>query len=301
MGVLRGDAPARRAARRRRRRPADRRFRRRSPWPPLISTARGAERQQLARLRFHFALRCARAARPSSAAASGRLGVITSARGMSSRRSASIASGASSRSPEVATITGSSTMLSGVVAVEARRDRRDAPALATACRSSPRRPRDRRTPRRSARVMKSAGTSWMAGDALRVLRGQRGDDRSAIDAERGEGLQIGLDAGAAARIRAGDGERRSRSWPRPLRQRGVDDARAGRARPAPGRCASDSAEITATPSAPAAITARGVAGIDAGDGADRESGLRAAQRLRRWRASRRCRSAACVLSFEVVP
>ena len=50
-----------------------------------------------------------------------------------------------------------------------------------------------------------------AGDALGVLRGQRGDDAGAIDAERGEGLQVGLDAGAAAGIRAGngDGDRRS--------------------------------------------------------------------------------------------
>ena len=36
------------------------------------------------------------------------------------------------------------------------------------------------------------------GDALRVLRGQRGDHRGAIDAERAEGFEIGLDAGAAA-------------------------------------------------------------------------------------------------------
>ena len=43
-------------------------------------------------------------------AASGRLGVITRARGSNSRRKASIASDASSRSPEEATITGSSTM-----------------------------------------------------------------------------------------------------------------------------------------------------------------------------------------------
>ncbi len=45
-----------------------------------------------------------------------------------------------------------------------------------------------------------------AEHALGVLRRQRGDDGRAIDAERGKGLQIGLDAGAAARIRAGNGE-----------------------------------------------------------------------------------------------
>ena len=39
-------------------------------------------------------------------------------------------------------------------------------------------------------------------DAHRVLRGQRGNNRGAIDAKRGEGLQISLDAGSAGRIRA---------------------------------------------------------------------------------------------------
>ena len=42
------------------------------------------------------------------------------------------------------------------------------------------------------------------GDAARVLRGQRRDHARAIGAERGEGLQIGLDAGAAAGIGTGD-------------------------------------------------------------------------------------------------
>ena len=44
------------------------------------------------------------------------------------------------------------------------------------------------------------------GNAFGVLRRQRGDHRSAIDAERGEGFEVGLDAGAAARVRARDGE-----------------------------------------------------------------------------------------------
>ena len=48
---------------------------------------------------------------PSNAAASGRLGVMSSARGMSTRLSTSIACGEISGSPEVATITGSSTTL----------------------------------------------------------------------------------------------------------------------------------------------------------------------------------------------
>ena len=45
------------------------------------------------------------------------------------------------------------------------------------------------------------------GDALRVLRGERGDDARAIDSERREGLEVGLDAGAARGVGAGDGER----------------------------------------------------------------------------------------------
>ena len=53
------------------------------------------------------------------------------------------------------------------------------------------------------------------GDALGILRGQRRDHRGAIDAERGEGFQIGLDAGAAAGIRARDGDRDRRGHAAP--------------------------------------------------------------------------------------
>ena len=45
-------------------------------------------------------------------------------------------------------------------------------------------------------------------DAERVLSGDGGDGARAVDAERGEGLEIGLNAGASARIAAGDGQRR---------------------------------------------------------------------------------------------
>ena len=75
-----------------------------------------------------------------------------------------------------------------------------------------------------------------AEHALGVLRGERGDDAGAIDAERREGFQIGLDAGAAARIRAGDGERdrnapsRASAWPASRRR-----LRASRAPPRPDR------------------------------------------------------------------
>ncbi len=47
-------------------------------------------------------------------------------------------------------------------------------------------------------VTNSGGTSWIARHRARVLRGQRGDHRAAVGAERREGLEVGLDAGAAA-------------------------------------------------------------------------------------------------------
>src|SRR5690606_23057413 len=42
--------------------------------------------------------------------------------------------------------------------------------------------------------------------AARVLRGERRDHADAVGSQRHEGLQVGLDAGAAARVRAGDGK-----------------------------------------------------------------------------------------------
>src|SRR5262245_23932061 len=86
-----------------------------------------------------------------------------------------------------------------------------------------------------------------------VLGGQRRDDRSSIDAERRESLEIGLDARAAARIRTrnGNGDRghgRSRRASAPS-----TTARKFCAATA-GSGASESADITATPSAPAAMT-----------------------------------------------
>src|SRR5262249_52695954 len=45
------------------------------------------------------------------------------------------------------------------------------------------------------------------GDAAGALGRQRRDRRGAIDAERREGLEIGLNAGTAAGVGAGDGER----------------------------------------------------------------------------------------------
>ena len=43
--------------------------------------------------------------------------------------------------------------------------------------------------------------------AAGVLRGERRHHTRAVDAESGEGLEVGLDARPAARVRAGDGER----------------------------------------------------------------------------------------------
>ena len=60
-------------------------------------------------------------------------------------------------------------------------------------------------------VTRSAGSGSDRGDADGVLRGDRGDRARAVHAERRERLQIGLDAGAAARVAAGDGQRRSAS------------------------------------------------------------------------------------------
>ena len=51
-----------------------------------------------------------------------------------------------------------------------------------------------------------AGHRVHAGDADGVLRGQRGDRGHAVDAAAGERLQVGLDPGAAAGVRAGDRE-----------------------------------------------------------------------------------------------
>jgi hypothetical protein len=51
------------------------------------------------------------------------------------------------------------------------------------------------------------GHRMYTADPSGVLGGQRGDGGGAEDAERGEGLQVGLDAGAAAGVRAGNGQR----------------------------------------------------------------------------------------------
>src|SRR6185312_14717039 len=96
---------------------------------------------------------------------------------------------------------------------------------------------------------------------LRVLRGERGNDAGAVDAERGEGLQVGLDAGAARGIRAGNGQRDGGRHPCPRRFNASSTAARSSRAAATGSAASDSAEITATPSAPAAITSPALAAV----------------------------------------
>ena len=51
-----------------------------------------------------------------------------------------------------------------------------------------------------------AGTGWTRQNPARVLSGERGDRRGAMDALGGEGLEVGLDPGAARGVRASDGE-----------------------------------------------------------------------------------------------
>ena len=50
-------------------------------------------------------------------------------------------------------------------------------------------------------------TRFDAEDAPGILRGEAGNGAGAVDAERGEGFQIRLDARAAAAVGAGDGQR----------------------------------------------------------------------------------------------
>ena len=52
-----------------------------------------------------------------------------------------------------------------------------------------------------------------AENAPGILRGEAGDGAGAVDAQRGERFQIGLDARAAAAVRAGDGQRDGQFFP----------------------------------------------------------------------------------------
>ena len=206
------------------RRPADRRSPGRSPWPPLISTALRAEREQPLRLRAHLGFVCASGA-SSSAAASGRFGVITSARGIRdrararrSRRARAAGRRRSRPSPDRAPCS-SALWRSSPAATASMAADCDSMPIFTAPTS-----RSENTASICA-AMKSRRHVVDAGDAAGVLRGQRGDDRRAIDAERRKCLEVGLDAGAAARIRAGDGDgdRGHHRAPSLRRTRAIDD------------------------------------------------------------------------------
>ena len=191
-----------------RRRTADRRPRRRRAWPPLMIDRRAPSSMDPPR-------RLARVARaiaigvPLSASASGMFGVTTSARGSSSARSACDAvvveqarrrswrpspdrrrrSGSSSSSIAAATASTIAAVASMPVFVACSAM---SPATASIC-----------------AVTRSAGSGRTRGDADRVLRGDGGDGARAVDAERGERLEVGLNAGAAARVAAGDRQRRA--------------------------------------------------------------------------------------------
>ena len=125
------------------------------------------------------------------------------------------ASASSSRAPDSATITGSTT--TGV----------PAGSSSSACGDRQRHlggaehpdldgvDADVRAPRAPARARSPPGPVDRA-DAERVLRGDRGDRARAVHAAARERLQVGLDAGAAAGVRAGD---RQRTWGRVAAQR----------------------------------------------------------------------------------
>ena len=121
--------------------------------------------------------------------------------------STSTASSSSSRAPELATITGSTTSGSGcsssqsaTVSMIARE--KSIPVFAASIPMSP------ATASSCART-NHVGTSWTAIDLARVLRRERDDRRHAVDSRRGERLQVGLDPCAASGIGARD---RDAAW-----------------------------------------------------------------------------------------
>src|SRR5579884_2574683 len=96
-----------------------------------------------------------------------------------------------------------------------------------------------------------------AKHAPRVLRGDRGNHAGTIDPKRCERLQISLDTGTAARVRPRDRQCLRDPHVRRLRHLAFNAAStAWRRRRAAAATSSapSTAEITATPSAPAAIT-----------------------------------------------
>ena len=174
-----------------------------SRWPPVTTTACGPRRVELR----GRAPRRRRSASPASTRASGRFGVITVARGS---RSSSSAARAPSSSSDGAGLGDHHRVDhdrdARVEQVERRRRRRRPSPRCRACRSSPRR---RRCPSATCADLldDELGRDGLdRADADGVLRGQRRDRRHPVDAAARERLQVGLDAGAAAGVGAGDRE-----------------------------------------------------------------------------------------------
>ena len=131
---------------------------------------------------------------------------MSAARGMSSRRTASMASGASRTSPLVATITGSTT--TGTLGTSARR-LATISTVAAIAEHAGFYGGDIEIGNDGAKLRGNEVRRYRedAGDAKRILRGQRRDDRRAVNAERGKRLEVSLNAGAAGGVGAGDGQR----------------------------------------------------------------------------------------------
>ena len=184
----------------------------RSRWPPFSSTLAGP-RARRAAAAASISARVAGAGRPSRAPASGRLGVIRSASGRSRVRRRATASG----SQQAVAALGDHHRVEDDVGRPPRgetlghgRDDLDAAEHPELDRIDP------QVAEHGVHLLPhECGIDGV--DRLhpqRVLGGQRGDDRGAVDAECGEGLEIGLDAGAATAVGAGDGQRDGDAAPR---------------------------------------------------------------------------------------
>src|SRR5262249_51768325 len=89
--------------------------------------------------------------------------------------------------------------------------------------------------------------------ALRILRGQRRDDRSPIYAQCSESLEIRLNAGTATRVRPADGDGdRGHAWPRRVSAPSTTASKFCAALAGSG--ASETGNTPATPPAPGEMT-----------------------------------------------
>ena len=140
---------------------------------------------------------------PASTSASGRLGVTTRARCSSDARTAWTASASSRRSPLLATITGSTTRFGSSSASMAATTASTVAAVASIPVFTASQPM-------SLDDGLDLGGDELgrhhvnAGHAQRVLRRQRGDRGGAVDPERREGLEVGLDTGPSPGIGPGN-------------------------------------------------------------------------------------------------